>query len=236
MLSRGHDPAAIEEIPAEKIFYLQLADAPALTMDVLSWSRHHRLFPGEGAFDLAAFVSHVLATGYDGPLSLEVFNDTFRQTDPDRTAVHALRSLLWLQDKGRKPGTRRAGGAICVALTAAKPPTGFDFVEVKAEDTSAVEVLLAQLGFTSAGGTAPSRCRCGLRATHVWSSTNSRPATRSARRRRRAAGPRRRRDLPACRRADGPRGPPPDLCHRAALGAVAAPDGTEIFWVTGRRR
>ena len=52
ILSRGHDPAAIEEIPGRKVFFLQLADAPALTMDVLSWSRHHRLFPGEGAFDL----------------------------------------------------------------------------------------------------------------------------------------------------------------------------------------
>ena len=28
VLSRGHDPAQIEEIPGEKIFYLQLADAP----------------------------------------------------------------------------------------------------------------------------------------------------------------------------------------------------------------
>ena len=55
ILSRGHDPAEIEQIPAEKIFFLQLADAPPLTMDVLSWSRHHRLFPGEGTFDLPAF-------------------------------------------------------------------------------------------------------------------------------------------------------------------------------------
>ena len=56
ILSRGHDPAEIEQIPGDKIFFLQLADAPALTMDVLSWSRHHRLFPGEGSFDLATFV------------------------------------------------------------------------------------------------------------------------------------------------------------------------------------
>src|SRR6185295_4088945 len=99
VLSRGDDPAGIAEIPGDKIFYLQLADAPALSMDVLSWSRHHRLFPGEGTFDLVTFVSHVLSTRYDGPLSLEVLNDTFRQTDPARTAVHAQRSLVWLQDK-----------------------------------------------------------------------------------------------------------------------------------------
>ena len=41
ILSRGHDPAAIETIPTERIVFAQLADAPALSMDVLSWSRHH---------------------------------------------------------------------------------------------------------------------------------------------------------------------------------------------------
>ena len=67
-------------------------------MDVLSWSRHHRLFPGEGAFDLGTFVGHVLRAGYDGPLSLEVFNDIFRQTDVARTARQARRSLTWVED------------------------------------------------------------------------------------------------------------------------------------------
>ena len=46
ILSRGTDLSRIAEIPGEKIFFLQLADAPALSMDVLSWSRHHRVFPG----------------------------------------------------------------------------------------------------------------------------------------------------------------------------------------------
>jgi 4-hydroxyphenylpyruvate dioxygenase len=146
ILSRGHDPAAIEQIPGEKIFFLQLADAPALSMDVLSWSRHHRLFPGEGAFDLPTFVAHVLRAGYTGPLSLEVFNDTFRQTDPERTAVHALRSLIGLEDKARA-----LAGSDEPRLPSAGTPTGVDFVEVKAEDVGALEVLLDQLGFSFAG-------------------------------------------------------------------------------------
>jgi 4-hydroxyphenylpyruvate dioxygenase len=99
ILSLGLDPSGIEQIDADKIFFLQLADAPALELDVLSWSRHHRLFPGEGSFDLTGFLSHVLRAGYSGPLSLEVFNDTFRQTDPGATAKHALRSLRWLADR-----------------------------------------------------------------------------------------------------------------------------------------
>src|SRR4051794_18558382 len=55
ILSRGSDPASIADIPGEKLFFLQLADAPVMDMDVLQWSRHHRLFPGQGAFDLPAF-------------------------------------------------------------------------------------------------------------------------------------------------------------------------------------
>jgi 4-hydroxyphenylpyruvate dioxygenase len=150
ILSRGHDPAGIEQIPGDKIFFLQLADAPALTMDVLSWSRHHRLFPGEGTFDLASFVGHCLEAGYQGPMSLEVFNDTFRQTDVMRTAQQAKRSLTWLEDQvARLPVRRRADGP--VRLPEVDQPVGFDFVEVKAEDTGDVDVMLRQLGFRYRG-------------------------------------------------------------------------------------
>ncbi|KHL19345.1 4-hydroxyphenylpyruvate dioxygenase [Mumia flava] len=147
ILSRGHDPAGIEQIPGDKIFFLQLADAPVLTMDVLSWSRHHRLFPGEGGFDLPAFLGHVLRAGYEGPISLEVFNDTFRQTDPERTALQARRSLRWLEDHAAAAGV----GAGMEPLPDVQHPTAFGFVEVKGEDTSPVEALLGQLGFTFRG-------------------------------------------------------------------------------------
>ena len=150
ILSRGHDPKEIEQIPGEKVFFLQLADAPLLSMDVLSWSRHHRLFPGEGGFDLAAFLAHVLRTGYDGPLSLEVFNDTFRQTDPDRTARQALRSLRWLEDQAARRLGSEAGPGLD-RLPEVAEPSGLDFVEVRAEDTGDVEVVLEQLGFTFRG-------------------------------------------------------------------------------------
>jgi 4-hydroxyphenylpyruvate dioxygenase len=99
VLSRGSDPAGIRVIPGDKLFFLQLADAPRLRMDVLQWSRHHRLFPGQGAFDLTGFLGHVLSAGYTGPLSLEVFNDVFRQADPNHTAVDAMRSLLALRER-----------------------------------------------------------------------------------------------------------------------------------------
>ncbi|MBY4273685.1 TIM barrel protein [Rhodococcus fascians] len=105
ILSRGDDPSGIREIPGEKIFFVQLADAPHLVMDVLQWSRHHRCFPGQGNFDLATFGADVVASGYTGPWSLEIFNDVFRHSDPGRTASDAHRSLLHLQEQVRSVDT-----------------------------------------------------------------------------------------------------------------------------------
>ena len=229
ILSRGHDPSAIEDIPAEKIFFLQLADAPALSMDVLSWSRHHRLFPGEGMFDLGGFMAHVLRAGYDGPLSLEVFNDTFRQTDARRTAIHALRSLVWLEDLAARRLGDRPHDALST-LTETVPPADFDFVEIKAEDTSTVEVTLRQLGFTFRGRhrTKPVRLWTSGEARVVLNEQQARdveptlaavgfdvddPHAAAARARELMAPPVYRRTY----------------ADEIALDAVSAPDATEIF-------
>ena len=47
-------------------------------MDLLYWSRHFRNMPGEGDLPVKDFMRAVAATGYDGYLSLEIFNDQFR--------------------------------------------------------------------------------------------------------------------------------------------------------------
>jgi 4-hydroxyphenylpyruvate dioxygenase len=156
ILSRGWDPVAIETIPAEKIFFVQMADAPGLTMDLLSWSRHHRVFPGEGAFDLSDFMGHLLRSGYDGPVSLEIFNDTFRRTDPFRTAVDAMRSLEWLQELAAEALDRDGGDGArmrVAPLPEMEPPVGFNFVEIRAEDgqRERVRTTLYQLGFDDGG-------------------------------------------------------------------------------------
>ncbi|MCE0536153.1 TIM barrel protein [Kineosporia rhizophila] len=227
ILSRGHDPAQIEEIPGEKIFFVQLADAPALSMDVLQWSRHHRLFPGEGSFDLATFVAHVLRTGYDGPLSLEVFNDVFRQTDVTRTAAHALRSLVWLEDAA---ALRLQDRTDLLRLPEAKAPTGFDFVEIRAEDTAAVETLLEQLGFTFRG-------RHRSKPVRLWSAGDARVVLNQEQARDRAphlAAIGFDVDDPAAtvdraQQLMAPRVYRRTYASELPLQGVAAPDGTEIF-------
>lgn len=228
VLSRGHDPAAIEDIPGERIFFLQLADAPALEMDVLSWSRHHRLFPGEGDFDLHAFVGHVLRAGYSGPISLEVFNDTFRQTEARQTAVHARRSLRWLEDALAGDPPHRTDLS---RLTPAAAPRGFDFVEIKAEDTSHIEALLQAAGFSRRG-------RHRTKPVTLWSSGEARVILNEQHARdlqphiaavgfavadtdAQTARARELRTPFAYRRTHA---------TEEALVAVTAPDGSEVYW------
>jgi 4-hydroxyphenylpyruvate dioxygenase len=136
ILSRSSTMSELIEVPGDKIFFLQLADAPHKDMDVLQWSRHYRLFPGEGAFDLVAFTTSVLDAGYRGPLSLEVFNDVFRQSSPVRTAIDAVRSLESLE----------------AGLNPRETPhlTGAAFVELSVTPTNiaTAEYALSALGFS----------------------------------------------------------------------------------------
>ncbi|WP_432105495.1 bifunctional sugar phosphate isomerase/epimerase/4-hydroxyphenylpyruvate dioxygenase family protein [Streptomyces sp. bgisy091] len=221
ILARGADTTGIEAIPGEKIFFVQLADAPRMSLDVLQWSRHHRCFPGQGDLDVTGLVRAAVRAGYGGPLSLEVFNDVFRQADAGRTAVDALRSLTLLQE-----------AAGLTAPPAPVVPTGFAFVEIATADTTRLAPLLTALGFARTArhtgkpvdlweqgearillntDTAHHRADPALTAVGLESPD---PAGASGRAESLLA--------PVLPRRRAPRD--------AALDAVAAPDGTEFFF------
>lgn len=231
ILSRGSDPAGIRDIPAEKLFFLQLADAPHLDMDVLQWSRHHRLFPGQGAWDLSAFLTHVLAAGYRGPLSLEVFNDVFRQADPGRTAIDAHRSLLALRDATARHADGRSAGAV-PAVPAASAPSGVAFAEVAVDTESGplIAQALAALGFVHTGHhrTKPVQLWTQGEARLLLNTGATRPGGAISALGLHTADPHasaaRAEALlaPVLPRTRGP--------AEADLAAVAAPDGTEVFF------
>lgn len=100
-------------VPGNKIFFVQFADAPLLRMESLQYSRHHRNFPYQGQFPLTKFVHALSTTGYEGPYSLEIFNDEFRSAPSSRIALDGYRSLLLLQEKVHRsliPATPRTAG------------------------------------------------------------------------------------------------------------------------------
>lgn len=150
ILSRGWDTAAVAGINPEKLFFVQLADAPKLSMDVLSWSRHHRVFPGEGDFDLVRFMGFLADAGYSGPVSLEIFNDSFRQAEVSRTAVDGLRSLRWLEDQTFR--SRQDPGSMELRpLPDVHEPDALDFVEIATGRLGDTIKMLHQLGFSLGG-------------------------------------------------------------------------------------
>ncbi|MDO9377650.1 MAG: TIM barrel protein [Nocardioidaceae bacterium] len=149
MLSRGDDGSALEDVPGERIGFLQVADAPALDMDVLEWSRHFRCFPGQGTLDVTGVVAATLEAGYRGPLSLEVFSDVVREADPRVTARDAMRSLIFLEDQlaARLDGP---AASVVAAAPAPAPRTDAAFVELSAADDDPSD-LLTGLGFAVVG-------------------------------------------------------------------------------------
>jgi 4-hydroxyphenylpyruvate dioxygenase len=153
ILSRAQEPPDFGGVPGEKIFFVQLADAPQLAMDVLQWSRHHRVFPGQGAFDLIGFADAVLRAGYQGPLSLEVFNDLFRQSDPRRAAIDGMRSLIALEDGIARQAGRSGHGTPCAVAPPAPPLQDHAFSEVSVDGLSGAELsdALRSLGFAHTG-------------------------------------------------------------------------------------
>lgn len=146
-LSRGIDPDSIRAIPGDKIFIVQLADAPRIDMDLLYWSRHFRNMPGEGDLPVTDFMRAVAATGYNGPVSLEIFNDQFRSGSPRAIAADGHRSLVYLMDQ-----VRQAEPGIALDVPVLPPRVavqGVAFVEFAADEdeASALSGHLRQLGF-----------------------------------------------------------------------------------------
>lgn len=134
------------EIDPKKITFVQLADAPGLHMDELSWSRHYRTMPGQGDFPVDEYVFALHQGGYRGVYSLEIFNDRFRAAPTGMIAADGYRSLVNLEDQvlrrsGQQPSPARA------------PCRGLEFVEIAttAVDRPRVARMLSSVGFSRAG-------------------------------------------------------------------------------------
>ena len=144
-LSRKIEINSIRSIPKEKIFIVQLADAPLIDMDLLYWSRHFRCMPGEGDLPVAAFARAISDTGYDGYFSLEIFNDQFRGGSTRAIAADGYRSLIYLADQIGRDTDLDSGSA----MPARAHVDGIGFVEFTADQDDAADLqgILQTLGF-----------------------------------------------------------------------------------------
>jgi 4-hydroxyphenylpyruvate dioxygenase len=145
-LSRKVPSASIGDIRADKLFIVQIADAPLLDMDYLSWSRHFRNMPGQGDFALTDFAEAIHKIGYDGYWSLEIFNDRFRVGSASGVAVDGYRSLQLMHDTV----AHRPLNVLVPAMPARVDVKGVEFIEFAAsdEEADALGAMLTALGFS----------------------------------------------------------------------------------------
>jgi len=151
MLARKTDLKALNSIPTDRIALVQLADAPMLDMDFINWGRHYRSFPGQGDMPVADVMSRLVANGYEGILSLEIFNDQFRAGSPRAVAIDGHRSLIYLLD--RMHAEKGAKSKLPAALPKRSAVRGTAFIEFAIDEGSArnLEAILSGLGFARTG-------------------------------------------------------------------------------------
>jgi 4-hydroxyphenylpyruvate dioxygenase len=155
------DWQGLKDIPGQRIFYMQLADAPWVKLDPLTHSRHYRCFPGQGEMEVTGFVGAVLDSGYNGPISLEIFSDENRAAPARAMALDAMRSLLWLEEQVRRlPSLKRpelTHGQLGRAVLLDPPPApvlhGWAFIEFAVDGATAIRLrdFLGALGFALIG-------------------------------------------------------------------------------------
>ncbi|MFM5953175.1 MAG: bifunctional sugar phosphate isomerase/epimerase/4-hydroxyphenylpyruvate dioxygenase family protein, partial [Novosphingobium sp.] len=134
------------DIRADKLFLVQVCDAPKLQMEYLGWSRHFRCMPGQGELPLDDWADAIRRIGYDGYWSLEIFNDRFRAGSASGVALDGLRSLRLLEG-----GIARAAMPPA-SLPPKAVPSAVEFIEfaASAEEAEALGAMLRPLGFRPA--------------------------------------------------------------------------------------
>jgi len=95
----------LDAVDVRKIFLVQLSDflwrAVPSSAERIETARHFRVFPGEGVHtaEVADLVRHLVALGYRGDFSFEVFNDDYVQLKPSFVAARARRAAEWLGEE-----------------------------------------------------------------------------------------------------------------------------------------
>ncbi len=142
-LARRIPSSSIGDIRPDKLFIVQVADAPLMDMDHLGWSRHFRCMPGQGELPLDDWADAIRRIGYQGYWSLEIFNDRFRAGSASGVAVDGYRSLRLLESGITRPALPPS------PLPPRIAPRGVEFIEFAANPDEAGQLgaMLRPLGF-----------------------------------------------------------------------------------------
>lgn len=100
-LERGPSTMAdLAEVPGDKVFVVELNDAPApQSTDLFHDTIHHRVLCGSGTFDVTGFIRTLQGIGFAGPWGVEIISETHRRRPLQEALVDAQRSTMALFDR-----------------------------------------------------------------------------------------------------------------------------------------
>jgi 4-hydroxyphenylpyruvate dioxygenase len=137
-LARKEPIDSLRSIDPAKLFHVQIADAPSLSMDPLSWSRHFRCMPGQGDLPLVEYVTALARHRLSG-----------------RAVARDLQRSVPRRVGGGRRGRRHAfayvpaGAGSRSTRTAAVDCQRVEFIEFCANEEEAIQLghMLQTLGF-----------------------------------------------------------------------------------------
>jgi sugar phosphate isomerase/epimerase len=99
-LERGPSTLAdLAEIPGDKVFVVELNDAPApQSTDLFHDTIHHRVLCGSGTFDVKGFIETLQQIGFAGPWGVEIISEAHRRRPLQEALVDAHRTTMALFD------------------------------------------------------------------------------------------------------------------------------------------
>jgi sugar phosphate isomerase/epimerase len=92
----GSSFADMTGVPVAMVSHFHLDDAPAYVKRELQMDPD-RVMPGDGVIDLKAEINWLRDNGYRGAISLELFNPSLWELDPNivlKTGMERMRSLM----------------------------------------------------------------------------------------------------------------------------------------------
>jgi sugar phosphate isomerase/epimerase len=97
-LERGPSTLSdLAEIPGDKVFVVELNDAPApQSTDLFHDTINHRVLCGSGTFDVQGFIRTLQQIGFPGPWGVEIISDAHRQWPLQEALVDAYRTTMAL--------------------------------------------------------------------------------------------------------------------------------------------
>jgi sugar phosphate isomerase/epimerase len=102
----GSDPEWLSGIPLDRILDVHISDSPAAPAEQIRDTE--RLRPGEGVVNFKLFLALLEAAGFQGPLTVEIFNRDLSEMEPVEAARRAFQASAAMLNEAATPDRREA--------------------------------------------------------------------------------------------------------------------------------